>query len=119
MGREGETDDFGDAGAGQLVDGLLDARFGVAESEADGEAARRLIRELVGEHRALRLGALDERAEPADRVVAPGEVGELLGARRPAAPDVGVVGSDVLMLARRSIGHEHEPGGHVAVASWT
>ena len=100
MRGEDEADDLGDAGVCQGVDGVLDARFGVAEPKVNDDVTGRFVLQFAGDHRPLGLCALDERADPADRFVAPGEVGELLGTRRPAAADVGVVGGDVL-LARR------------------
>ena len=78
-----EADDLLGARLGEHVDGRLDARIDVSQTDGDGELAGGGIVEGGGDRRALRLGALGERAEPADRLVAGGEVGELLVARRP------------------------------------
>ena len=55
----------------------------------------------------LGLGALGQRRHAADGVVAAGQVGQLLGRRRPAPADVGVVRLDVVGRRRRAVGHHH------------
>ena len=63
---------------------------------------------------ALGLGPLGEGGDPADGLVAADEVGQLLGRRRPATADVGVVRLHRFGPARRAVGHEHHAGaaGH-------
>ena len=83
----------------------LDARVGVTQPDGDDELARGDRLERPASTRPLRFGALGEWAEPADRLVASGQLGELFIARRPAAPDVGVVAAISSWQARRAVRH--------------
>jgi hypothetical protein len=64
----------------------------VLQPEHDRVRAGRESFEFGRDRRALGLGALGERRDATDRVVAADEVGELLGRRRATAADVGLVG---------------------------
>ena len=62
----------------------------------------------------LRLGALGQRRDPADRRVPGGELGQLLVGRRTAAADVGVVRQDLVGRSRRAVRHQHHGGSGLA-----
>ncbi len=66
----------------------------------------------------LGLGALGQRRDAADGVVAGGEVGELLGGRRTTSADVGVVRLDLGGRAGRAVGHHDQAERAVADGHW-
>ena len=67
---EHEADDVVDAALGEHVDGLLDARFGVAQPDGDGELAGRAFSSAAAITERCASVRSAQRAEPADRVVA-------------------------------------------------
>ena len=123
MGREHDPDELLDALGGEPVDGLLDRRPGVLG--AVGEPVPAGLERLEGapERRHLAGGPLGQRGDPADGPVAALEVAELLGARRPPSPDVGVEALHVRGAGRGPVGHHDHPGRHrrgpPALSSWT
>ena len=114
--RQHQPDRPGDALVGQRGHGVLDERRCVLLAEHHGEAAGPAGLEGVGQRPALRLGALGQRRDPPDGFVAPDQVGQLLGARRSAPPDVGVVGLDVGRRPGGAVGHDHHPGAGLTPA---
>ena len=77
--RQDETDHRSETGRGQGRHGVAHPRRDVLEADLDPEPIRLLLVECALERVALRLGDGGEGGEPPDGVVAPGEVGQLLG----------------------------------------
>ena len=106
VGGHHQGDDPFDAQTGELLDRRLDPRVGVLEADRHGVRVGRQDVERPLEGVALRHRALGERRYASDRLVATDEVGQLLGGRRAAAADVGVVRLDLVRRAWRAVRHQ-------------
>ena len=108
VGGEHQPDDAVDPLVGEFGDGVLDERPGVLLAEHDVERPVAECVEGRGDSAALRLSPLRHRGEPSDRRVPIRQIGELVGGRRTASTDVGVVGLDVADHGGRAVGHDDD-----------
>ncbi len=106
VGGEDEPDDAVDPPADEAGCGLLDRRIRVLRAVADVEPTRPVLVQPGGDPRHLGGRAGGQRRRPADGVVAPAQIGQLLGRRRPAAADPRVERLDLLRRRRRAVGHD-------------
>ena len=110
VGREDEPDDLRRPTGERLLDCVGDARIPVAHAGEDGQA------QVCLERGARRLGDLVQRIRLLDPQppVPRDEIVQALGADRPAAADVGVVGRHVLQTIWRAVRHQDDRGAHTA-----
>ena len=86
--------------------GGVDLRIGVLHPEHDVERGRCALVEGGLDRVALRGGPGGERRDAPDGGVPPGEIGQRLRGGWAAASDVGVVGLDLVGVARRAVRHQ-------------
>ena len=101
-----QSHDVPEALGGDGVDRRLDLRLGVLQAEAHDVLAGRGGVERRLQRGALGLCAGGQRAGSAECVVAGGELGERFGRGWASAPDVGVVGLDLVTCAGSAVRHE-------------
>ncbi len=106
VGGHHHGDDPLDAQPGEVLDRRLDLRVGVLETDRHGVRVGRQGIERSLEGVALRRRALGEWRHASDRFVATDELGQLLGGRRAAAADVGVVRLDLVRRAWGAVRHQ-------------
>ena len=109
-----------DAAGGHRLDGGLDGGRGVLQPEHHGEPAGRPLVERGLQPCPLGLGALGQRRQAADGLVAAGQLGQQLGRGRSTAADVRVVRQDLVARAGRAVGHQQHGGavaGHASGSS--
>ena len=110
---EHDADHRRHAPVGQVGSGVLDRRLGVFGAVGDHVTAWFGGLEQRGQPVHLGPGALGERRDAPDGLVAPDQVGQLFGRGWPAPADPRVEGLDLLGRPRGAMGHHQDPDRRV------